>query len=86
MDNLRAHKAAGRRETSEQAGAQGIAWPPASPAWSPMAPGGATLQTAWRTAPARTREALEPAIAQALATSTVADAHGWFAHAGYTLQ
>jgi hypothetical protein len=32
-----------------------------------------------RKAQARTREALEMAITQALATITAADAHGWFA-------
>jgi hypothetical protein len=32
---------------------------------------------------ARTLEALEQAIAEALAAITSQDAHGWFAHAGY---
>ena len=31
-------------------------------------------------------EALEQAIALALATITVSDAHHWFLHCGYTLQ
>ena len=38
-----------------------------------------------RAAKARTREALEAAIKQALATVTEADAHAWFAHGGYAL-
>ena len=36
-----------------------------------------------RNVQARTREALEMAITQALATITAADAHGWFQHCGY---
>jgi len=32
---------------------------------------------------ARTREALEEAICQALLTITAADAHGWFRNSGY---
>jgi hypothetical protein len=35
---------------------------------------------------ARTREALEEAIAVALGALTPEDAAGWFAHAGYWLQ
>jgi hypothetical protein len=38
-----------------------------------------------RAAKARTREALERAIQQALTTMTAADAHGWFTHCGYTV-
>jgi transposase len=86
MDNLRAHKAAGIRETIAQAGAQVVYWPPYSPDLSPIEPCWSKLKTALRTAKARTREALERAIAQALATITVADAHGWFRHCGYALQ
>jgi transposase len=32
------------------------------------------------------REAVEQAIAQALVTITVSDAHSWFHHCGYALQ
>jgi transposase len=86
MDNLRAHKAAGIREAIEQAGAQVLYLPPYSPDLSPIEPCWSKLKTALRTAQARTREALERAIAQALATITVADAHSWFHHCGYALQ
>jgi hypothetical protein len=37
----------------------------------------------WRAKAARTLDALEQAIAEALAAITSQDAHGWFAHAGY---
>jgi transposase len=85
MDHLRAHKAAGIREAIEQAGAQVVSWPPYSPDWSPIECCWSTLKTALRTAKARTRETLEDAIAQALATITGADAHIWFQHCGYVL-
>jgi transposase len=86
MDNLRAHKAARIRETVEPAGAQVLYLPPSSPDLSPIEPCWSKLKTALRTAKARTREALEHAIAQALAPITVADAHTWFHHCGYALQ
>jgi transposase len=86
MDNLRAHKAAGIREAIEQAGTQVLYLPPYSPDLSPIEPCWSKLKTALRTAKARTREALEHAIAQALATITVSDAHSWFHHCGYALQ
>jgi transposase len=85
MDNLRAHKVAGIREAVEQAGAQLLYLPPYSPDLSPIEPCWSKLKTALRTAKARTREALEQAITQALATITVSDAHNWFLHCGYTL-
>jgi transposase len=86
LDNLRAHKAAGIREAIEQAGAQVVYLPPYSPDLSPIEPCWSKLKTALRTAKARTREALEHAIAQALATITAADARRWFHHCGYALQ
>jgi transposase len=86
MDNLRAHKVAGIREAVEQAGARLLYLPPYSPDLSPIEPCWSKLKTALRTAQARTREALEQAIAQALATITVSDAHSWFHHCGYALQ
>ena len=85
MDNLRAHKAAGIREAIEQAGAQLWYLPPYSPDVSPIEPCWSKLKTALRTAEARTREALEHAIAQALATITASDARSWFHHCGYAL-
>jgi transposase len=86
MDTLRAHKAAGIREAIEQTGARLQYLPPYSPDLSPIEPCWSKLKTALRTAKARTREALEHAIAQALATITVSDAHSWFHHCGYALQ
>jgi transposase len=86
MDNLRAHKVAGIREAIAQAGAQWVYLPPYSPDLSPIERCWSKLKTARRTAKARTREALDHAIAKALATMTVSDARSWFRHCGYTLQ
>ena len=43
------------------------------------------IKTFLRTAKARTREALERAIQQALMTITAADAYAWFTYCGYTV-
>jgi hypothetical protein len=43
----------------------------------------ALVKTAWRKAKARTREALDRAVAHALPTITAADARHWCAHCGY---
>jgi transposase len=86
MDNLRAHKATGIREAIEQSGARLQYLPPYSPDLSPIERCWSKLKTALRTAKARTREALEQAIAQALGTITASDARSWFHHSGYALQ
>jgi transposase len=86
MDNLRAHKAAGIREAIEQTGARLQYLPPYSPDLAPIERCWSKLKTALRRAKARTREALEHAITQALATITASDARSWFHHCGYALQ
>jgi transposase len=86
MDNLRAHKVAGIREAIEQAGAQLLYLPPYSPDRSPIERCWSKLKTALRKAKARTRGALDHAIAQALASITISDARSWFHHCGYALQ
>src|ERR671931_268322 len=78
--------AAGIREAIEQTGARLQYLPPYSPDLAPVERCWSKLKTALRAAKARTREALEHAIAQALATITVSDAHSWFHHCGYALQ
>ena len=86
MDNLRAHKASGIREAIEQIGARLLYLPPYSPDLSPIERCWAKLKTSLRQAKARTREALDAAITEALITVTAADAHGWFAYSGYALR
>ncbi len=86
MDNLRAHTVAGIREAIEQTGARLQSLPPYAPDLSPIERCWSKLKTALRQAKARSREALEHAIAQALTTITASDARSWFHHCGYALQ
>jgi transposase len=86
MDNLSAHKVAGGREAIERRGAQVVYLPPYAPDLSPIEPCWSKSKTALRQAKARTREALEHALAEALATVTALDARNWFVHGGYTGQ
>jgi transposase len=86
MDNLSAHKVAGVRELIEARGAELLYLPPYSPDLNPIEQAWSKLKQLLRGAKARTTEALEQAIAQALATLTAANASAWFAHCGYGLR
>jgi transposase len=83
MDNLRAHKVPGVAAACAAAGVRLLYLPPYSPEFSPIEECWSKVKTLLRTKAARTLEALEQAIAEALAAITSQDAHGWFAHAGY---
>jgi transposase len=83
MDNLSAHKVAGVRPAIEGCGAQLLYLPPYSPDLSPIEQCWSKLKAVLRRIGARTREALEAAIKQALDTVTESDALAWFAHCGY---
>jgi transposase len=85
MDNLQAHKSARVRQAIEAKGCQLLFLPGYSPDLSPIEEAFSKLKTALRRAGARTREALEEAIGQALLTITAQDAQGWFQHCGYPL-
>jgi transposase len=85
MDNLTAHKVAGVAEACAAAGVRLIYLPPYSPDLSPIEACWSKVKTLLRAKAARTLEALEQAIAEALAAITSQDAHGWFAHAGYCI-
>lgn len=85
MDNLSAHKVAGVREAIEAKGAKVLYLSPYSPDFSPIEQGWSKIKTALRAAKARTREALEDALAAALATITPFDARNWFTHCGYAI-
>jgi transposase len=85
MDNLRAHKSVRVRTVIEAKGCQLLFLPSYSPDFSPIEEAFSKLKTALRRAGARTREALEEAIAQALLSITAQDAQGWFQHCGYLL-
>jgi transposase len=84
-DNLGAHRSVAVREAVEAKGAQLVFLPPYSPDLNPIERCWSKLKTFLRAAKARTREALEAAIKQALATVTKSDARAWFKHCGYAL-
>ena len=83
MDNLKAHKVAGIREAIEARGARLEYLPPYSPDLNPIEKCWSKVKTYLRRVKARTREALEAALKEALLTITGADALAWFAHCGY---
>jgi transposase len=83
MDNLRAHKGAFVRQLIEGKGCRLLFLPTYSPDFSPIEEAFSKLKTLLRRAQARTAEALEEAIAQALLAITAQDARGWFEHCGY---
>ena len=83
MDNPRAHKVPGVAAARAAAGVRLLYLPPSSADFSPIEECWSKVKTLLRTKAARTLEALEQALAEALAAITSQDAHGWFAHAGY---
>ena len=83
VDNVGAHKPDRIRELIEAAGCRLVFLPAYSPDLSPIEEAFSKLKALIRAAAARTRAALDAAIAAALEAVTAADAVGWFAHAGY---
>ena len=84
-DNLGAHRSQAVRAAVEVRGARLLFLPPYSPDMNPIERCWSKIKTALRAAKARTREALEAATKQALATVTESDARAWFNHCGYAL-
>ena len=84
MDNLRVHKSARVRQLIEEQGCHLLFLPAYSPDFSPIEEAFSKVKAFLRRMKARTREALQEAIAQALLTVTSQDAHGWFGHCGYS--
>lgn len=85
MDNLAAHKAAVVRRALDAAGISDRYLPAYSPDMNPIELAWSKLKAYLRARAARTREALEHAIPEAIATVTPSNAQGWFRHAGYPL-
>jgi transposase len=77
MDNLSSHKVNGVRERIEAAGAQLLYLPPYSPDLNPIEKAWAKLKQLLRAAKARTKEALDQAIAELLPMLTAEDAEAW---------
>jgi transposase len=80
MDNLSSHKVSGVQEMIEKAGAEVLYLPPYSPDLNPIEKAWSKLKKILRDAKARTKEALEKAIAEALKLITADNALTWFKH------
>jgi transposase len=84
LDNLSAHTGVRVRQLIEARGCELLFLPAYSPDYSPIEETFSKLKAFLRRVGARTHEALQEAIAQALETVTAADALGWFTHCGYS--
>lgn len=83
MDNLSCHKGERVRLAIEAKGCQLLFLPAYSPDLSPIEETFSKLKAFLRRVGARTHEALEDAVGQALLMVTEQDAQGWFRHCGY---
>lgn len=83
MDNLSVHKGTRMRQLIEAQGCQLLFLPAYSPDYSPIEETFSKVKAFLRRVGARTHEALQEALAQALETVTTQDALGWFRHCGY---
>jgi transposase len=86
LDNLSAHKVSGVRELIEATGATLLYLPPYSPDLNPIEKAWSKLKQLLRTAKARTAEALNQAMTEALQAITAENAIAWFRHCGYRVQ
>lgn len=83
LDNLSSHTGAKVAKAIAGRKAKLLFLPPYSPDLNPIEKMWSKVKQFLRQAKARTQEALEVAIKQALATITAADAQGWFESCGY---
>lgn len=83
MDNLAAHKGQKVAQLIEAKGCRLLFLPAYSPDFSPIEETFSKIKAYLRRVGARSREALQEAICQALLTVTAQDAQGWFRHCGY---
>lgn len=83
MDNLSVHKVREVRRIITASGARLMYLPPYSPDFSPIEQCWSKVKTSLRSRAARSYEALDEAIAEALSKITVENARAWFKHCGY---
>lgn len=86
LDNLGAHRCRRALDAIRSAGATPVFLPPYSPELNPIELAWSKLKQLLRDAKARTREALDEAIASALPRITTDDALAWFRHRGYAVE
>ena len=85
MDNLTAHKAEEVRRAIEAVGARLIYLSPYSPDFNPIETCWSSLKQYLRSVAARTRDALDKAISDAMNLVTEEDIRNWFAHCCYCI-
>jgi transposase len=83
QDNLAVHHKAAIRATIQARGCRLLFLPPYSPDLTPIELAFSKIKTALRRTGARTREALNAALANAIDRVTPHDAWGYFRHCGY---
>lgn len=83
MDNLSVHKINGIRELIESTGARLLYLPPYHPDLNPIEKLWSKIKTLLRSAKARTHEALETALSNAINRIYTSDAKAWFKCCGY---
>lgn len=85
LDNLSAHKQAAARLAVEATGARLLFLPAYSPDFNPIELAFAKIKQLLRAAATRTSEDLQSATAAAIDAVSTADAHGFYAHCGFSL-
>lgn len=85
LDNFSAHKVKGIRELIEVRGAQLLYLPPYSPDLNPIEQAWSKFKQYLRTAKARTTEALQQAVTEALKTITADNAAAWSSRSAVSL-
>ncbi len=83
LDNLSIHFSPRVKQAIEARGCRLLFLPASSPDFSPIEEAFSKLKTFLRRQGARSREALQEAIAAALELITTTDALGWFTYCGY---
>lgn len=83
MDNLSAHKVKGIEELLQACGAKLLYLPPYSPDLNPIEKAWSKFKQFLRAAKARSKEALDQAVTDALKTITADNAAAWFRYCGY---
>ena len=86
LDNLSVHKLPGVVDWLAERGVEVLFLPPYSPDFSPVEQAWSKLKTALRAAQARSRQALEQALQEAISWITSQEARNWFDHCGYHTQ
>ena len=86
LDRLRVHQVEGVAKLIAARGAYLEYLPPYSPDLNPIEKVWSKLKAALRTAKARTGEALEAALREALDSISTSDIRAWFEHCGYAIR